>query len=537
MLTKLKDKIVKTDYDAVIVGAGFSGLYMLHKLRKLGLRVVVFERGDGIGGTWFWNRYPGARCDVQSLEYSYHFDDSLQQEWEWPERYSAQPDILAYINYVARKFDLQKDVVLDNEVKSASYDQNSGKWNISSTKELASAQFCVMATGCLSSTNSPNFSGLEKYTGETLHTGLWPKEKVNLRGKEVGIIGTGSSAIQSIPIIAQEAKHLHVFQRTPNYSVPAQNHKLEEEQNLIKQNYSTYRKKWEQEFFAFGVNEPAGEAASASKETLLTEYEKRWEEGGLMFLGAFSDLIIDDNANKTARDFIKNKIKQIVKDPATAKKLLPNYSVGCKRLCADTGYYETFNKPNVSLIDVSENIIKEFTKTGLLLSDGTSYELDSCIFATGFDAMTGSLDKIQINGKNGLSLKEKWGDGPKTYLGLGISGFPNLFHIAGPGSPSVLTNMMASIQQHVEWIADCINWMSKNGYTRIEAEDNAENDWVNHVNEVAEGTIYPSCNSWYLGANIPGKTRQFMPYIGGYPYYVKKCNEVASRGYDGFSLS
>ena len=528
----------RSDFDAVIVGAGFSGLYMLYRLREAGLKTVVYETGDGIGGTWFWNRYPGARCDVPSLQYSYAFDDKLQQEWDWPERYSAQPDILTYISHVAKRFDLNKDIQLNTSVKSAIYDDKTGKWAITTESGIVDSKFCIMATGCLSSANFPQIENTQSFKGNTYHTGRWPKTKVDFSEQSVGIVGTGSSAIQSIPLIAEEAKHLYVFQRTPNFSVPAENHVVDIDlERKIKADYNGYRKEWSEKPFAYDLRVNEGKASEASKEELLVEYEQRWKDGGLMFLGAFSDILFDRSANQTAADFVRRKISAIVDDSMVAAKLMPDHFIGCKRLCADTGYYETFNRNNVSLIDVDTTPIKSLVSDGIILSDGTRHNLDSFIFATGFDAMTGALDKIEIIGTNNVTLRDKWKEGPKTYLGLGISGFPNFFHIAGPGSPSVLTNMLVSIQQHVEWINDCIEWMNKNGFSKIEASVEAETDWVKHVNEVADQTLYPFCNSWYLGSNIPGKSRQFMPYVGGFPPYVEKCEAVAKNSYEGFSLS
>ena len=527
-----------SEFDAVVVGAGFSGLYMLLKLREAGLKTRLYEAGEGIGGTWFWNRYPGARCDVPSLQYSYAFDEELQQEWKWPERYSAQGDILKYIQHVADRFDLMKDVQLSTRVRKATYDDANKKWLIDTDNQKVEARFCVMATGCLSSANSPTFPGLHTFEGTTYHTGNWPHSKVDFSGKIVGIIGTGSSAIQSIPEIASKAKHLYVFQRTPNFSVPAENKIIDSTlEEKIKANYPEYRKEWASKPFAYDLKVNEGKAISASKEELLVEYERRWKDGGLMFLGAFSDLLLDKAANDTAAEFIRGKIKKIVSDPNVASMLMPDHYVGCKRLCADSGYYETFNRDNVTLVDISDNSIDTFDEKGINLSSGEHFSLDDVVFATGFDAMTGALDKIDIIGKDQISLRKKWKEGPKSYLGLGISGFPNLFHIAGPGSPSVLTNMLVSIQQHVEWITDCITWMREKGFSKIEASKEAENSWVAHVNEVADLTVYPLCNSWYLGANIPGKTRQFMPYVGGFPPYVEKCNDVASKGYEGFKVS
>ncbi len=525
-----------SSFDAIVVGAGFAGLSMLHKLRKLGLTARVFEAGSGVGGTWFWNRYPGARCDVESMEYSYQFDDDLQQEWSWSERYSPQPEILSYLNHVADRFDLRRDIQLDTRVENAAWDEASCRWNVATSDGRKwSAQFFVMATGCLSTTNFPSFPGQEKFGGRIIHSGRWPHEKVDFRGKRVGIIGTGSSAIQMIPILAEEAAHLTVFQRTPNFSIPARNRPLDpEEIRRVKSRYGELRQL--AATMGFGFDTRSGEKATfeVSEEERRAEYESRWEQGGLPFLAAFSDMILDRKANDYAADFVREKIAAIVKDPVLAEKLTPRTIIGCKRLCADTGYFETFNRPNVSLVDVNDEPIREITSGGIRVGE-REIGLDILIFATGFDAMTGALLAVDIRGRGGLPLRSKWEAGPRTYLGIATAGFPNLFMITGPGSPSVLSNMVPSIEQHVNWIGDCLTYMESRGRSSIEAEPAAEDEWVAHVNEVASSTLYPGCNSWYLGANVPGKPRVFMPYFG-FPAYVEKANEVAASGYRGFSL-
>jgi cyclohexanone monooxygenase len=522
--------------EAVIVGAGFAGLYMLHRMHRLGLSARLFEAGSGVGGTWFWNRYPGARCDVESLEYSYQFSEELQQEWVWTGRYAPQPEILQYLNHVADRFALRPAIHLNTRVQAATFEEATQRWTIeTSTGERVSAKFCVMAMGCLSSTNTPHFKGLEHFAGSSYHTGNWPHAGVDFTGKRVGVIGTGSSGIQSIPLIAQQASHLFVFQRTPTYSIPAHNGPLDPAmERAIKANYANFRAHNKQ--MQFGVNFRHTEAAAleTTPDGRQHEYEERWAYGGLSFLGAFADLLYSKEANDTAAEFIREKIRERVHDPATAEKLSPRTVVGCKRLCVDTGYYDTFNRANVTLVDVSDSPIEEITAQGLRVK-GKEYELDAIVFATGFDAMTGSLLKVDIRGKGGWSLKEAWAEGPRTYLGLATVGFPNLFMITGPGSPSVLTNMIPSIEQHVEWIADCIRYVRDHGFACIEPTLAAQDAWVDHVNEVAGTTLYPTCNSWYLGANIPGKPRVFMPYIG-FPPYVQKCNDIAAKGYEGFAL-
>jgi cation diffusion facilitator CzcD-associated flavoprotein CzcO len=525
------------DFDAIVVGAGFAGLCMLHRLRGLGLTVRVFEAGDGVGGTWYWNRYPGARCDVESMEYSYQFSEELQQEWSWSERYSPQPEILRYLNHVADRFDLRRDIEFETRVVSATFDEAGGRWTVETDDgKRSSARFYVMATGCLSSTNKPQIDGLADFAGSTHHTGEWPHEGVDFTGKRVGVIGTGSSAIQSIPIIAREAEHLFVFQRTPNYSIPAHNRPMDpEHERKIKADYAAFRAENAQ--FGFGLRTHARDvsALEVTPEEREREFEDRWADGGLPFLSSFNDIGSDEEANALAREFLHRKIREIVNDPEVADLLCPDTTVGCKRLCVDTDYFATFNRPNVTLVDVSSAPIEKITPAGLETAEA-AYEFDSLVLATGFDAMTGSILKVDIRGVGGRTLLEKWAEGPRTYLGLGTAGFPNFFTITGPGSPSVLSNMVPSIEQHVNWIADCIAYMGDRGLGRIEATSEAEDAWVAHVNEVADTTLYKTCNSWYLGANVPGKPRVFMPYLG-FPPYVEKCNEVAAKGYEGFALS
>ena len=525
-------------YDAVIVGAGFAGLYMLHRLRRYGFRAKVFEAGSGVGGTWYWNRYPGARCDVESMEYSYSFDDDLQQEWEWTERYAGQPEILRYANHVADRFDLKRDIDFDTRVVKAHFDETNALWRIETdTGLIVSARFCILATGCLSSANLPDFEGRDDFVGDTYHTGRWPHEGVDFQGKRVGIIGTGSSAIQAIPIIAAQAAHLTVFQRTPNYSIPARNAPIDEGLVAeIKAEYPAFRARNYKEAAGFGSKIPKNDVAAledteASRES---NFNKRWDRGGFGFLSAYNDLIVNRDANETAAGFVREQIRRVVDDPATAELLCPDNVIGCKRPCLDTGYFETYNRPNVTLVDVRTNPIERITPAGIVV-DRTEHAVDCIVFATGFDAMTGAMLSIDIRGREGLTLGEKWSAGPVTYLGLTTSAFPNLFMISGPGSPSVLTNMIVSIEQHVEWIADCMAHLRDNGLAAIEATPAAENDWVAHVNAVAGQTLYPTCNSWYLGKNIPGKPQVFMPLIG-FPPYVEKCDAVVANGYEGFEL-
>lgn len=525
-------------FDLIIVGAGFAGMYMLHKARGMGLRARVFEAGDGVGGTWYWNRYPGARCDVESMEYSYQFSDDLQQDWRWTERFAPQPEILRYANHVADRFDLRADIRFETRVLSAQFEESSARWTVRTDRgDVVTGQYLVMATGCLSSTNMPAFPGLGSFKGQSYHTGAWPHEPVDFTGKRVGVIGTGSSAIQSIPIIAEQASELVVFQRTANYSVPARNAPLDPGYEAeVKAEYTAFRERNSQMMGALGarIQVPDRPALSATPEQHRQEFDKAWERGGLGFQRSFNDLMIDSRANEIAKSYVHERIRAMVKDPATAELLCPTAVLGCKRMCVDSGYFDTFNLPHVKLVDIRPKGIEAITPTGVRAA-GQDFDLDAIVYATGFDAMTGSLLKVDIRGRDGLRLADAWSAGPRTYLGLNVAGFPNLFTISGPGSPSVLTNMIVSIEQHVNWIGGCIDWMRANKRRSIEATPQAQEEWVGHVNAVASGTLYPGCNSWYLGANVPGKTRVFMPLLG-FPPYVERCNQVAASGYEGFEL-
>jgi cation diffusion facilitator CzcD-associated flavoprotein CzcO len=532
---------VKLDCDAVVIGAGFAGMYMLKKLRDdLGMTTRVFERGDNVGGTWYWNRYPGARCDSESYIYCYSFDKALLQEWEWSGKYPEQPEILRYLNHVADRFDLRRNIDFNTSVKSAHYDEANQCWEITTDNgEVVHARFLITGIGCLSAGQVPDIKGKDLFKGESYHTGAWPHEGVDLRGKRVGVIGTGSSGVQSIPVIAREAKHLFVFQRTPQYTIPARHGTVDKAfLDNVKANYDEI---WQQAKTSAG-GQPYTvidrSALSVSDEERQAIYESAWEQGGFKFvLASFNDIAIDPRANETASEFIRSKIRQIVKDPATAEKLVPkDHPFTSKRALIDTDYFDTYNRDNVTLVDIRESPIQEITETGIRTASG-DYELDIIVFATGFDAMTGPYFKIDIRGKGGEALKDKWAAGPKTYLGISTAGFPNMFMITGPGSPSVLSNMPVSIEQHVEWIADTISAMRAQGQCTIEAEPGAEAEWVEHVNAVAAPTLFMRADSWYLGANIPGKPRVFMPYVGGVGAYRIKCDEVAAAGYEGFALA
>jgi cyclohexanone monooxygenase len=526
------------DVDALIVGAGFSGIYMLKRCRELGLSALVIEAATDVGGTWYWNRYPGARCDVESMTYSYSFSDDLQRDWTWTERFARQPEILTYVAHVVERFDLRPDMRFETRVTGAAFDDASNRWQVETDRgEHISAKYCVMATGCLSTPNLPDFKGLERFEGDTYHTGRWPHEEVDFTGKRVGVVGTGSSGVQSIPEIAAEAAHLTVFQRTPNFSVPAWNGPLDAKAvQTWKARYPELRRRARASTVGdiFEISETS--ALELAPEARDAEFERRWRQGSFNFLASFADIITSREANDFSVEFVHEKIRARVNDPAVAALLCPSdHPLGTKRLCVDTDYYETFNRDNVSLVDVKAAPIEEITPRGLR-AGGKEFELDAIVFATGFDAMTGALLNIDIRGRGGIRFKDKWSDGPKTYLGLAVAGFPNLFTVTGPASPSVLSNMMTSIEQHIEWIADCMEYMEARDLVTIEASPEAEDKWMHHVAEVADGTLFFQSNTWYVGANIPGKPRVIYPYVGGVGAYRDICDKIAAKDYDGFIL-
>ncbi|NKY33124.1 NAD(P)/FAD-dependent oxidoreductase [Nocardia speluncae] len=529
------------EIDAVVVGAGLAGLHMLHKLRELGLSVQVYEAGGGLGGTWYWNRYPGARVDVKSMYYNYSFDPELEQEWEWTEKLPPQPELLRYINHVADRFDLRKDVQLRTRVTSAVYDDAAARWRITTDRgDAVSARFAIMATGCLSAPKMVEIPGIETFRGRSFHTGNWPEQDVDFTGRRVAVIGTGSSGVQVIPLVAEAAAALTVFQRTANYVLPAGNHAIDPEfQRDIKSRYREVRKANRES--SFGIARPVATtgALEVSEDERNAFYRSVWEDKDselVSMLTGYTDTLTDEVANETAAQFIRDRIAEIVSDPAVARLLQPSGLFGVKRPVLGTNYYETYNRDDVRLVDAAATPLTAVTASGLETTH-ESFEFDDIIYATGYDAMTGALAAIDIRGRGGASLREKWADGPVTYLGLAVAGFPNLFTITGPGSPSVLSNMAVSIEQHVDWITDAIEVMRSAGVTTMEAESDAEQEWTRHVGEAGDMTLYPKVDSWYVGSNVPGKPRVMYAYIGGVGAYREKCDQVAADGYDGFTLT
>ncbi len=528
------------EVDAVVVGAGFSGMYQLHRLREMGLSVQVFEVGEDVGGTWYWNRYPGARVDIESMAYSFSFSKELEQDWVWSEKYSPQPELLNYAQHVADRFDLKRNISFNTRVESAHFDDDNDQWMVTTQcGRRVRARYLVMATGVLSAAKTPDIAGRDSYKGETYQTGLWPKEGVDFTGKRVAVIGTGSSALQSIPLIAEEAGELVVYQRTAAYSTPALNRPLSNSEiDTMKSNYDDYRDR--QRKSPLGIINPdraTERAEDVPPEERRRRYEEAWD-GGLLtgLMGAFTDLLVNEDANNEVGDFIRERIQATVKDKQTADDLTPKaYPYGTKRPCIDTNYYETYNRDNVSLVNLRRTPIETITEKGIATSEGER-EFDAIVYATGFDAMTGPLLRVDIRGRGGKRLVDSWIDGPRSYLGLAIHGFPNLFTITGPSSPSVLSNMLVSIEQHVDWVADCIGWMRDNDKTCIEPTDEAEHDWAEHTAHLASNTLYPKADSWYMGANVPGKPRMFLAYVGGVGAYRMICDQIAATGYHGFDV-
>ena len=529
-----------TDVDVVVVGAGFAGLYLLYRLRQLGFSTRVLEAADGLGGTWYWNRYPGARCDIQSLDYSYTFDPELDDEWKWSEKYATQPEILRYLEHVAAKHDLKKGVEFSTRVDSAAWSDSDALWKVHTSKgETITCRYYVMATGCLSVPKELDIEGAGRFKGAVYFTSRWPHEGVDFTGKRVAIIGTGSSAIQSIPIIAQQASQLTVLQRTPNFSIPAYNGTIPTDKvEAINKDRKAYREAARWSGAGVPVEPSIVSALMVSDEERNAMYEEAWKRSGIIeFLGTYMDHLASPVANEYLCEFVRNKIRSVVHDPKTAEALCPkDYPIGTKRLCVDTGYYETYNRPNVRLIDLRAQPIVTINEVGIEVQ-GESLEVDAIVFATGFDAMTGAIVGVDVEGRDGKTLKEAWAHGPTTYLGLMAEGFPNLFMVTGPGSPSVLSNMVVSIEQHADWITNCLNDLRERGFATIEPTAKAVDGWVQHVNDFAGLTLMPQANSWYMGANVPGKPRVFLPYPGGVDRYRGLCNEVVEKDYIGFALS
>ena len=525
--------------DAIVIGAGLAGLYMLYRLRQLGLSARVFEAGDGVGGTWYWNRYPGARCDVESMQYSYSFSEALQQQWQWSERYPRQEEILRYINHVADRFDLRRDIVLNTRVTGAARDAADRHWIVTTESgERVESRFLIAAAGCLSAARVPDIAGLGDFKGRWFHTGNWPHETVDFSGQRVGVLGTGSSGIQIIPNIARQARALTVFQRTANFSIPAWNRPLApEEQDAWKASYALHRQNARNTRAGILYQYGTRSAADVDPAERQAEYERRWLGGGANFTHTFNDIYTNLQSNESAAEFVRDKIRQTVRDPRVAELLMPrDHAIGTKRICVDSDYFETFNLPHVRLVDLRATPIEAIEGNGVRTTAAT-HELDAIVFATGYDAVTGALTRIDLRGRDNASLKDRWVAGPRTYLGLMSGGFPNLFFITGPGSPSILTNVIVAIEQHVDWIARCLEHMQACGIDSIDATKKAEDDWVDHVNEVASRTLFTATDSWYMGANIPGKPRVILPYLGGLANYTAICEDVIQDDYRGFTLA
>ncbi len=525
--------------DVVVVGAGFSGLYMLYRLRQLGMSARVLEKGSGVGGTWYWNRYPGARCDIESVDYCYSFSTELVHEWVWSERYASQPEVLRYLEHVADRFELRPDITLNTAVVSAVFNDADGSWTLTTdTRQEIRARYCVMATGNLSTVKPPDFPGLDTFEGIWLHTGQWPRERVDFNGKRVAVVGTGSSGIQAIPVIAATADRLYALQRTPNYSMPAHNRPLEfAEWEGVVADFAHRRRLCEESDSGVPLPRPTAKAVDATPEVRRARYEEGWRRGGINSLSAaFTDMFSDERANYFAQEFARGQIHSIVMDSAVATVLDPRHHIGSKRTCTDTHYFETYNRVNVELVDVRTDPILEINAHGIRTTK-RQLDVDLIVFAIGFDAITGSLAEIDIRGAGGRSLSEKWASGPRTLLGIQVAGFPNLFLVTGPGSPSVLSNMVVSIEQHVDWIADCLDYLRQNDHETIDPTQQAEDDWMAHVDSLAQATLYPRANSWYVGANIPGKPRNFTIYVGGCGAYRRECDAVTAAGYRGFVLT
>jgi len=528
------------DVDVVVVGAGIAGLYLAYRLSRAGHRLRVFEAGDDLGGTWYWNRYPGARVDVPSIDYMYSFDPNWQRDWQWSEKYATQPEILRYLNHIADKHDLRRHITFSTRVRQAGWDDGASLWRVRTDGgDDVSARFVVMATGCLSMPKQAEVDGLESFTGEVYFTSRWPHDPVDFTGKRVAVIGTGSSGVQSIPVIAEEAREVVVFQRTPTFSIPARNGQVSPERlALFAANEADYRSAARMSPGGIPMERSITPTFSVSEAERQQRYERAWGIGELFeAINVYADVLSNPAANHEFAEFFRNKIRAIVDDPQTASDLCPtDYPVATKRPCLDTNYYATYNLPHVRLVNVRKHPIRQITETGIDTAD-EAFTFDAIVFATGFDAVTGAITAVDITGRDDAALKDKWADGPQTYLGLTTAGFPNLFLITGPGSPSVLSNMAVSIEQHVDWVLDCLGHLRAHGFAAIEPTATAEAGWTQHVNDCADITLFPAANSWYMGANVPGKPRVFLPYPAGVDFYRATCDEVVARDYLGFKLS
>jgi cation diffusion facilitator CzcD-associated flavoprotein CzcO len=536
----------ETDYDVAVVGAGYAGLYVLYHMRKLGYRTRAFDKAGGVGGTWYWNRYPGARVDIESMEYSYSFSEELQREWKWSERYASQPELLRYLNHVADRFDLKKDIQFDTGIATAEYDEAAKHWKVGTdTGESFTAQFIIMATGILSATKDPEFPGREEFKGEVYLTSKWPHEEVSFEGKRVGIIGTGSSAIQAIPVIAEKAGHLTVFQRSPNFAVPSCNKPMDEEfETWVKENYTEIRERELRTHVGCAIvgkslrAMPTKSALEVSPEERERAYERCWEAANFSFYTVFTDVLTSKAANDTVADFVRSRIRQRVRDPKVAELLMPkNHPIMTKRLCAETGYYETYNRDNVKLVDISGSGIERFTANGLK-AGGQDYEFDMIICATGFDAMTGSMTRVDFRGRGDRSLRDEWAEnGPRTYAGMMSEGFPNLFMVNGPTSPGAFFQPVLLGEWQARWIGRLIDAMTEQGYEEVEPTEEAQAAWIEHSAQVADQTLFPLARSWYMGDNIPGKPRVILSYLGGFTPYRARLEAAEDNHYEGFRLT
>ncbi len=537
---------LQADYDVVVVGAGFAGLNALHRFRAHGLRVRVLEVANGVGGTWYWNRYPGARVDIESLEYSYAFSEELQQEWSWPERYSEQPDVLRYLEWVADRLDLRRDIQFDTQVASVVFDEAAALWTLTTEQgETLRARFCVMAVGFLSATHWPDIPGFDTFRGQLVHTGAWPQDGIELLGRRVGVIGAGATTVQLVPRIAARTGHLTVFQRTPNWCFPMNNMPMPAEyESHIKSIYPEVRRHEQEQrgagvvLVGFQVRLPSDtKVFDVSEEVREQEYEDRWADCALHIGGSFSDLMVDEKANDTLREFIERKIRSIVRDQDLATLLIPtNHPPFTRRPCGEHGYYEAFNRHNVSLVDVKTDPIVEITPGGLRLESGREFELDVLISATGFDAGTGGLTRIDIRGRAGASLKEHWSDGARTHLGMMSNGFPNMFFLNAVQSPSAFFSPPLLGDYQVQYVVRLIDALAVGGAATVEPAAEAERAWVDHVNEVVSATLLPRANSWWMGANIPGKPRQVVAYAGGFPEYRRRAEAAIAEDLCEFQL-